>query len=214
MLAHLLETAGPGQKILVLGFGQGADVLLLETTAAIADHQRSVGVSGWLARAVKEENYLKFLAFSGELRLELGKRAEFSQKPVLTALYRNRKAVLGLVGGRCTRTGTVQFPRSEISVNQNDAAVGTQEDYPLADRPARILTYTADSLTYTPDPPNYYGMIEFEGGGRMLAEFTDTHPDAVAVGAPMRMMFRIKAEDEQSGFAKYFWKAVPAAGSN
>jgi hydroxymethylglutaryl-CoA synthase len=214
MLAHVLETAGPGQKILVLGFGQGADVLLLETTAAIADHRRSVGVSGWLARAVKEENYLKFLAFSGELRLELGKRAEFSQKPVLTALYRNRKAVLGLVGGRCTRTGTVQFPRSEISVNQNDAAVGTQEDYPLADRPARILTYTADSLTYTPDPPNYYGMIEFEGGGRMLAEFTDTHPDAVAVGAPMRMMFRIKAEDEQSGFAKYFWKAVPAAGSN
>lgn len=214
MLAYALETAKPGENILVLGFGQGADVLLFQTTAAIAEAKPMSGVSGWLARSVREENYLKYLAFTGELKLELGKRAEFSQRPVLTAQYRNRKAVLGLVGGRCTRTGTVQYPRSEISVNQNEAAVGTQEDYLFADRPAKILTYTADSLTYTPDPPNYYGMIEFEGGGRMSAEFTDADTNSIKVGAPMRMMFRIKAEDHQTGFTKYFWKAVPTAGSN
>lgn len=213
MLAHALETARAGEKILVLGFGQGADVLLLEATDAIADAKPWVGVSGWLARAVKEDNYLKYLAFTGELGLELGKRAEFSQRPVLTALFRNRKTVLGLVGGRCTQTGAIQFPKSEISVNQNDAAIGTQEDYPLADRPARILTFTADSLTYTPDPPNYYGMVEFVGGGRMLTEFTDVDPETIAVGAAMRMMFRIKAADADTGFIKYFWKAVPAAES-
>lgn len=214
MLAHALETAKPGEKLMVLGFGQGADVLLFEVTDAIADAKPLFGVSGWLARSAKEENYIKYLAFTGGVQLELGKRAEFSQRPVLTALYRNRKAVLGLVGGRCTKTGTVQFPRSEISVNQNEPAIGTQEDYPLADRVARILTFTADSLTYTPDPPNYYGMVEFEGGGRMLTEFTDADAEAIAVGAPMRMMFRIKAEDTGTGFTKYFWKAVPAVGSN
>nr|WP_087574863.1 OB-fold domain-containing protein [Sphingomonas sp. CDS-1] len=213
MLAHALETARPGDMILVLGFGQGADVLLFEATSAIADAHPMLGVSGWLGRAAKEDNYLKYLSFTGELKLELGKRAEFSQRPVLTALYRNRKTVLGLVGGRCTKTGTVQFPRSEISVNQNESAIGTQEDYPLADRKASIMTFTADSLTYTPDPPNYYGMVEFEGGGRMLTEFTDADAQSIAVGAPMRMMFRIKAKDADTGFAKYFWKAVPAAGS-
>src|SRR3546814_64413 len=150
-----------------------------------------------------------FRSFACHLNLELGKRAEFDQKPVLTALYRNRKAVLGLVGGRCTVTGTVQFPRSEISVNQNEPAIGTQEDYPFAHRRAKVLTYTADSLTYTPDPPNYYGMIEFDGGGRMMIEFTDADPASIYVGAPVRMMFRIKAHDERSGFVKYFWKAVP-----
>ena len=212
LLAHALETAKPGDRLLVVGFGQGADALLFEVTPAIVDARKPTGVSGWLARSVKATNYLKYLAFAGHLHLELGKRAEFDQKPVLTALYRNRKTVLGLVGGRCTVTGTIQFPRTDISVNQNNPTVGTQEDYPLAERPARILTYTSDSLTYTPDPPNYYGMIEFEGGGRMYAEFTDVDPEAVEVGAPMRMMFRIKAHDDRSGFTKYFWKAVPAAG--
>ena len=31
----------------------------------------------------------------------------------------------------------------------------------------------------------------------------------IEVGAPMRMMFRIKAVDELRGFTKYFWKAAP-----
>jgi len=116
---------------------------------------------------------------------------------------------MALVGGRCSKTGTVQFPKSPISVNQNDRAIGTQEDYPLADRLARILTHTADSLTFSPDPPCYYGAIEFEEGGRMTVEFSDVDADDVMVGAPVRMMFRIKAVDGNRGFTKYFWKAVP-----
>jgi len=214
LLAAALEKAKPGDRIVVVGFGQGADALLFEATDAIAAPRRAIGLAAALSRSRREENYLKYLAFAGHLKLELGKRAEFDQKPVLTALYRNRKAVLGLVGGRCTVTGTIQFPRSEISVNQNAPEIGTQEDYPFAHRRAKVLTYTADSLTYTPDPPNYYGMVEFEGGGRMLTEFTDADPDSIFVGAPVRMMFRVKARDERSGFVKYFWKAVPAAEGN
>jgi uncharacterized OB-fold protein len=43
----------------------------------------------------------------------------------------------------------------------------------------------------------------------MTAEFADVDAEGVVVGAPMRMMFRIKAVDEQRGFTRYFWKAVP-----
>jgi uncharacterized OB-fold protein len=64
-------------------------------------------------------------------------------------------------------------------------------------------------LTYSPDPPAYYGMIEFDGGGRMMAEFTDADAEVIEVGREMRMMFRIKSVDERRGFVKYFWKAVP-----
>lgn len=214
LLTDVLSRAEPGRKVLVLGVGQGADVLLFETTEALASHSPKVGAAPWLARRKAEANYLKYLAFEGHLTMEAGIRAEFDQKQPLTALYRNRKTVLGLVGGRCTKTGVIQYPRSEIGVGGNDAPVGTQEDYPFADVPARILTYTADNLTYSPDPPGYYGMVEFEGGGRMVCEFTDVDPDQIEVGAPMRMMFRIKAVDERRGFVKYFWKAVPAVGES
>jgi hydroxymethylglutaryl-CoA synthase len=65
MLAHSLETAKPGDKILVVGFGQGADALLIEATPPIETRRGTSGVSPWLARARKETNYLKALAFSG-----------------------------------------------------------------------------------------------------------------------------------------------------
>ncbi|WP_114955115.1 hydroxymethylglutaryl-CoA synthase family protein [Sphingosinicella terrae] len=212
MLAHVLETARPGEKILLLGFGQGADILLFEATAEIERLRRPLGVSGWLARGRSEDNYMRYLAFAGHLKLDVGMRAEFDQKQPLTALYRNRKTVLALVGGRCPRTGAIQFPKSEIGVPVDGVATTPHEDYPLADRPARILTFTADRLGYSPDPPGCYGMVEFDGGGRMVCEFTDVEPEALEVGMPMRMVFRIKAVDERRDFIRYFWKAAPAAG--
>ena len=138
-------------------------------------------------------------------------RAELDQKQPGSTLYRHRKAVLGLVGGRCTKTGTVQFPRTDIGVNPNDRAIGTQEDYPLAERTARVVTYTADALSYSPDPPTYYGTIDFEGGGRLVAIFAEVTAEDVEVGRAMRMVFRIHAADEQRDFVKYFWKAVPVS---
>jgi hydroxymethylglutaryl-CoA synthase len=209
LLAHALETAAPGQTLMVVGFGEGCDVLILRATDRVASATSGLGVSGWLARRKPEDNYVKYLAQSGHLDIDRGMRAEFDQKTALTALYRTRKAVLALVGGRCTKTGVVQFPKSDVSVAQNDRTVGTQEDYPLAERRARILTHTADRLTYSPDPPSYYGAIEFEEGGRMTVEYVDCEPEDIEVGAVMRMMFRIKAVDETRHFTKYFWKAVP-----
>lgn len=210
LLSETLSQAEPGQKIVVVGFGQGCDVLIFETTEHVVSKPKPFGVAGWLSRRTVETNYMRHLFFSGVLDLEKGMRAEIEQKQPLTALYRNRRTVMALVGGRCTKTGAVQFPKSEITVGSNDRSVGTQEDYPLAERRARVLTYTADSLTYSPDPPQYYGMIEFEEGGRMLAEVVDAEPEEISVGAPLKMMFRIKSTDEQRGFSRYFWKAVPA----
>lgn len=213
LLTHALEAASEGELLVAAGFGQGCDVLVFRATGRAADARRGLGVSGWLARRKAEANYVKYLALSGHLDIERGMRAEFDQKTPLTALYRNRKAVFALVGGKCSKTGTVQFPKSEIGVAQNDRTIGTQEDYPLADRRARILTYTADRLTYSPDPPCYYGAIEFEEGGRITVEFADVDAEDVVVGKCMRMMFRIKAVDESRGFVKYFWKAAPDYGA-
>ena len=100
-------------------------------------------------------------------------------------------------------------PSFEVDI-QCDRSSGPMEDYPLAEKRARIVTYTADSLTYSPDPPTYYGTIDFEGGGRLVAEFAEATAEEVEVGRAVRMVFRIKGVDDQRGFTKYFWKAVPA----
>lgn len=210
MLAATLEKAAPGERILVAGFGQGVDVLLFEATEALARLPARRGVRGHLAAGQEDSNYQRFLFHRGLLDLDRGMRAELDQKQPGSTLYRQRKAVLGLVGARCTKTGTVQFPRSAIGVNSNDRTVGIQEDYPLADRLARIVTYTADSLSFSPDPPTYYGTIDFDGGGRLVAIFAEVSAADVEVGRPMRMVFRIAAVDAQRAFTKYFWKAVPA----
>ncbi|GAO38792.1 hypothetical protein SCH01S_19_00960 [Sphingomonas changbaiensis NBRC 104936] len=214
LLCAALERTRPGDRILVAGFGQGADVLILEATDALARLAARKGVAGHLADRQEDANYMRFLFHRGVLDVERGMRAEMDQKQPGTTLYRNRKAVLGLVGGRDVKTGTVQFPKSEIGVNPNDRSTGPMEDYPLADKRARIVTYTADALTYSPDPPTYYGTIDFEDGGRMVAEFAEVAPEDVEVGAEMRMVFRIKAEDEARHFTKYFWKAVPVRGDS
>ncbi|MET0138082.1 MAG: OB-fold domain-containing protein [Sphingobium sp.] len=211
LLIAALEEAQAGEKILLTGFGQGVDVLLFEATGKASALPERRGVKGSLAAGVRDENYARWLFHRGNLPLDRGMRAEGEEKQPGTTLWRHRKAVLGLVGGRCTKTGTVQFPKSDISVNPNDHSAHTQEDYPLAERTARVVTYTADALTYSPAPPSYYGLIDFEGGGRMMAEITDCTAEDVEVGRALKMMFRIKAVDERRDFTKYFWKAVPAA---
>ena len=94
-------------------------------------------------------------------------------------------------------------------MNPNCIAIGTQEPHPFAETAGRIKSVTADRLTYSPDPPSCYGMIEFEDGGRVMIDFTDIDADQLKVSLPMRMMFRIKDIDNTRGFRRYFWKAAP-----
>jgi uncharacterized OB-fold protein len=94
-------------------------------------------------------------------------------------------------------------------VNPKCKSLDSQDAEPFSGRRATVMSYTADVLTYCPDPPAYYGMIEFDGGGRMMADFTDIDDGKVDVGTPMRMVFRIKDVDAARGFVRYFWKAAP-----
>ena len=209
MLAQVLETAQPGQHILLTQFGSGAQAFIFRVTDAIKDFRPKTGVAGWLARGVEETSYTKFLSFKGQLRLERGMRGEQDRKTALTTLYRHREAILGLVGGRCEKTGHVHFPPSHLSYTQGAPALDTQKPYKLAERRGEVLSWSAEYLSFNMSPPHHYGQIDFEGGGRILMEFTDVSRGDVESGTAMEMVFRIKDVDELRGFNRYFWKATP-----
>ncbi|MEH6474855.1 MAG: 3-oxoacyl-[acyl-carrier-protein] synthase III C-terminal domain-containing protein [Sneathiella sp.] len=210
MLAKALQEAEPGDKILIASFGQGCDALIFETTDAIKTVRPNTGVTGSLANGRADSNYNRFLAFNDGLRMDLGIRAEVDKNTGLTTHYRNRYMAQRMVGGKCSKCGTAQFPKSNICVNENCGAIHAQEDYSFADKIAQMNSFTADRLTYSPDPPAYYGMIQFEEGGRLMSDFADISPDdELTVGMKMRMVFRVKDYDTKRDFRRYFWKAVP-----
>lgn len=209
MFVSALETAKPGDGILLAGFGQGCDALYFKVTENITKLAERLGVKGSLAKKKTTDNYMKFLKFRDLIDPETGIRAEAPVQTAMTALWRNRKMVLGMVGGKCTACGTPQFPPAEVCVNPACGHVGLMDDYEFANVPAKVRSFTGDLLAFSVDPPAVYGMVQFEGGGRFVADFTDCDLDDVKVGMPVKLSFRRRVMDVQRGFSQYFWKAVP-----
>ncbi|TAK34417.1 MAG: hydroxymethylglutaryl-CoA synthase family protein [Chloroflexota bacterium] len=213
MLIAALEQAKPGERIVVAGFGQGCDALLFQVTEAIRDLAPRAGIKDSLANKKSHENYVKYLKFRDLIVTETGIRAESPNQTAMTILFRNRKMILGMVGARCQLCGTPQFPKADICVNPECGAINRFDDYEFADVPATIKSFTGDMLAVSMDPPAIYGMVQFDGGGRFLADFTDCELADLKVGLPLRMSFRKHATDKERGFTGYFWKAVPQVQS-
>jgi len=212
MFISALEEAKPGDRILVAGFGQGCIAAYFVVTKNIRSLEERKGVRGCLSNKKVVDNYLKWLTFRDHLDPDMGMRTEIPVKTAMTVLYRNRKMLLGLQGGKCRECQTVQYPKKEMCVNPECGALRSQDDVELADRPATIKSFTSDVLAVSMDPPHQYGLVEFEGGGRLLADFTDCSDEDMKVGAPAEMVFRKRIEDKERGFINYFWKAVPLPG--
>jgi 3-hydroxy-3-methylglutaryl CoA synthase len=205
-LIAALERAQPGELIVVVSFAQGCEVVAFEMGAAPAVAGRR-GLAGALAERIEETAYLKMLSNDGQIELDWGMRAETDHKTALTQLYRVSDQIFGFVGGQCSACQQVQFPRSPTCVNCG--AHDTQQPFSLADQPAKVATYTADWLMYSPAPPLYMGLVQFDAGARVLMEIVDVGAEGLEVGTPLAMTFRKKERDTLRGWDRYFWKAAP-----
>ncbi len=208
LLAHRLEQAAPGDLVLVAGFGQGCDVLLFKVTDAISQQALGKGVSGHLSNGRPETNYNKYQSFNNLLEKELGKRSEVNKQGYLSAMYRARGLTNSFLGGKCSACGTVQIPKHKYCVNPECGAYDTQVDHPMAGAQGTVATWTADTLTFDYNPPAYFGMVTFEGGGRIMMDMSEVDAETFDTGSKVSMHFRLKQIDDQAGFRKYFWKAI------
>ncbi|HJO11597.1 MAG: 3-oxoacyl-[acyl-carrier-protein] synthase III C-terminal domain-containing protein [Gammaproteobacteria bacterium] len=209
LLAGVLEKSNPGDLILLVGFGQGCDALLFRATEQIENCKPLLGVAGALARRREEHNYNRFLSFNNLIERDIGKRSEADKQTFLSGYNRRKDLLTAFIGGRCRECGTVQIPKEKYCVNPECNALESQDDAIFSDKTGTVKTWTADRLTFDWSPPAYFGMVEFDGGGKLMMDFTEVEEGSIDSGSKVSMHFRIKQFDSQRGFRKYFWKASP-----
>jgi hydroxymethylglutaryl-CoA synthase len=209
MLAKALEEASPGERLLVISYGNGCDALFFEVTDAISGFKDRFRVTDSLKNMHELDNFYKYLAWRDMMPVEIGLRGEEDKITRWSLVWRNRRAILGLEGTRCLECGTQQYPPQRVCVNPDCGAMDRMEPASLAGKQGKVVSFTSDMLAATLNPPAIYGNVDFDGGGRCMMDFTDCSLDDLQVGMKVRFTFRIKYVDTKRDTTFYFWKAVP-----
>lgn len=204
LLVAALESARPGDRILLASYGDGADVYLLRVTERITKVKHRRAVRGHLEARRALPDYDTYLRWR---QLQVGEAARRPNSPGLSppAMLRERDQNLRLYGGRCTACGRIAYPPQRICGFCK--AEDKVEMVRLSDRRGEIYTYSLDYIAGTIDTPLAVTVVNFEGGGRMLAMMTDREVDDVKIGLPVEMSFRHLPT--MGGIHNYYWKATP-----
>ncbi|OGO19387.1 MAG: hypothetical protein A2Z15_00200, partial [Chloroflexi bacterium RBG_16_50_11] len=208
MLAAALEKARPGDKILFVGYGDGADAFILRVTDEIQKFQKKPVISHQLAGKTSI-SYGQYLTWRGLVPLEASTLPERSPLS-LQSRWRERRVISALYGMKCKKCGTPQMNQigQTVRVCVNCQAKDEFEPYKFSDKQATLFSYAIDQLMPTLNPPGVNGVIDFEGGGRIICELTDCDINKVKVGMVVEMTFRKMFFSR--GVHNYFWKAKPA----
>jgi len=200
-LADVLDRAGADETVLVLSAADGCDAIVLRTTERLPAARQTRSVAAQLADGV-EVAYLTYLNWRGWLEREPPRRPE----PDLPAAPPSARAAawkFSFAGSACGKCGFVHLPPQRVC--KKCRSVDEMHPRRLASAQGTIATYTVDRLAFSPSPPLVDAVVDFDGGGRYTLEVADAVPDALTVGARVRLSFRRLFT--AGGVHNYFWKA-------
>src|SRR6266436_4803664 len=199
LLARALETAAPGDFLVVGAYGEGADALVLRATERLPA-ARPRPLADRLARGIALPSYERYLRARGVLP------SEPMGEPVTAMIeWKELKQDMRLYGSRCEACGLVQYPQARVCIGCQ--ARDRMQDHKLGKR-GSVFTFTIDNLAPVPEHPMPMAVIDLDGGGRVYLQVTDAAEGEVKVGAPVELTFR--RLHEAGGNRNYFWKARPA----
>jgi hydroxymethylglutaryl-CoA synthase len=199
LLGRALETAKPGDFVVVAAYGEGADALVFRATDALPA-RRPVPLAERLAGGMPVQSYERWLRARGVLPSDVG------GETVPTYIeWKELKQDVRLYGSRCEACGLVQYPQALVCIGCQ--ARERMTDAKLA-KTGTVFTYTIDNLAQVPEHPMPMVVVDLDGGGRVYLQGTDCAEGDIAVGARVRLTFR--RLHEAGGDRNYFWKVRPA----
>jgi len=207
MLIAALEEANPGDRILFANYGDGSDAFILRATQAIAGIHTQPMMKDRLARK-RSIDYGTYLDWRDLIPFEASSLPERGE-PSLSSRWRERRVISPLFGVKCRKCGTPQIHPIGQTIRICVVCQSKDEfdDYKFSDKRGRLFTYAIDHLQPTKNPPGLNGVVDFDGGGRLICELTDYDLDRVKIGLPVEMTFRKLYQG--IGIVNYFWKAKP-----
>ncbi|MBX6378133.1 MAG: OB-fold domain-containing protein, partial [Clostridia bacterium] len=200
-LAAALEQARPGDRVVLVGYGSGAEALLLEVGRGVEAFQARRPLSRELARGRILGHYGRYLRFR-----DLVAQEELRPYASLMLEWREQAANLRLHAPRCNRCAAVQFPPRRVCWQ-----CGARDDFHEVrlSRRGTVVTFTADQLVPNPDPPTIMVSADLQGGGRFYGQLVDCTLDQVHIGMEVELVFR--RLHRGGGWYNYFWKFRPVA---
>jgi hydroxymethylglutaryl-CoA synthase len=201
LLSAALESALPGEMILVAAHGSGADALVFRVT----EHIRKYKVGTPLARQAATVPYASYTRY--RKARDYFRHADNGLEISNVFYAKEEHQNIRLHGSECSHCGTRQFPVTQVCVS---CKRGDQLRQVALARSGTVFTFAQDELYPSPFPPTLMAVVDLNGGGRIYCEVADCLPADVHIGMPVELMFRkIK---EGGGLYHYYWKCCPRRG--
>ncbi len=198
-LTEALQSAEPGEHILVAGHGSGGEAFLLRATDKVTSLRDRRGPAWAAERARPISNYGKFLRSRRQVAEE-----ELNVFSSPSILWKESRQTMRLLAGKCRSCGDVQFPRQRLCTNCDTL---DEWDEVKIRRRGKIYTFVHDHLP--PSPEGYVTMasVDMAGGGRLYGQMTDCVKEDVKIGMEVEVTFRLLHKGE--GYYNYYWKFRP-----
>ena len=199
LLAAALEVASPGDLLLLLNYGDGADGVLLRVTDEIGNSPLPSSVSDHVS---EKRLYPSYQIFQ-KMRTYYGEHQEAAELSNVL-LEKEESQNVRLHGTLCMSCNTRQYPITRVcSACQNRDSL---QEIPLA-HTGQVFTFTRDHLYAAPDNPTIMSVVDLDQGGRLYLQMTDVDPEDVRIGDSVVLTLRRRKEGPT--MHNYYWKCRP-----
>jgi len=202
MLSASLDKAKLNDRILFVGYGDGAQAFIFSVKDKIREGQGS-SVENCVTSKMPLASYEQYLKFRKLIMTEAARSPAYPSS--LPYMWRERDYFTRFHGSKCLNCGTEQYPRHRVCYECKSK--DSFEEINLAPKKGVVITYTRDYLFPSPVPPHVTAVVELEGGCRVYVMMTDVNPDEMKSQMLVGLVFRML--HSRAGFYHYGWKARP-----